>query len=45
MTAKQIENRIDNINFWLDHNRNHPQYSTKYNERTQLVEQLTTLED
>ncbi|WP_435138842.1 hypothetical protein [Formosa sp. A9] len=41
MTHKQIENKIDELNFWLDNNRNHPHYTTKYNERSKLVEQLT----
>jgi len=41
MTPKQIENKIDELNFWLDNNREHPDYTTKYNERAKLVEQLT----
>ncbi|MGJ5643236.1 hypothetical protein [Formosa sp. S-31] len=41
MTPKQIENKIDALNFWLDNNRDHPHYTTKYNERSKLVEQLT----
>lgn len=45
MTAKQIENKIDDLNFWLDNNRNHEHYATKYNERSALVETLTQLEN
>lgn len=41
MTPRQMENKIDELNFWLDNNRNHPEYSRKYDQRTQLVEQLT----
>ncbi|WP_008635564.1 hypothetical protein [Bizionia argentinensis] len=41
MTPKQLENKLDELNFWLDNNQSHEHYSTKYNERNELVEQLT----
>ena len=39
MSDNQLKNRIEDLNFWLRHNPNHPDYCIKYQEREKLINQ------
>lgn len=36
MSARQLNNKIEDLNFWLQHNPNHPDYCLKHQERERL---------
>lgn len=44
MTPKQIENKILELEYWLEHNQNHPDRITIESDLRKLREQLAQIE-
>tara|TARA_R100000306_G_C4371673_1_gene140277 strand:+ start:1010 stop:1153 length:144 start_codon:yes stop_codon:yes gene_type:complete len=40
MSTTQISNQIADLDFWLKHNQNHPDYCLKHQKRENLKKQL-----
>lgn len=40
MSDTQLQNKISDLQFWLDHNSNHPDYCLKHQEKRTLENQL-----
>lgn len=40
MSSVQIKNQIEDLDFWLRHNPNHPDYCLKHQKREALKKQL-----
>ncbi|WP_158651370.1 hypothetical protein [Pseudotamlana carrageenivorans] len=40
MSPNQLNNKIDELDFWLENNPDHEHYTLKFNERNTLLEQL-----
>ena len=43
MTRQQIKNKIKDLQFWIDHNPNHPDYHRKLSELKQCEQNLSDL--
>ncbi len=39
MSEQLLKNKIDDLNFWLSHNKHHPDYCLKHQEREQIKKQ------
>lgn len=43
MTPRQIKNKIDNLDFWLRHNKAHPDYNKVKQQKHNLITKLNTI--
>lgn len=43
MSSTQIKNQIADLDFWLQHNQNHPEYCLKHQNREALRRELINL--